>query len=49
MDAQTQILFCLMLLDNSFHETKLLRSGKTKHKQRKGLPGHDRGFEEQTH
>ena len=35
MDAQTQMLFSLMLLNNSFHAAKLLRSRKTKHKQRK--------------
>ena len=33
IDAQTQMLFCLMLLNNSFHAAKLLRSRKTKHKQ----------------
>ena len=34
-DAQTEMLFCLMLLNNSFHVAKLLRSRKTKHKQTK--------------
>ena len=35
MDAQTQMLFGLVLLNNSFRGAKLLRSRKTKHKQRK--------------
>ena len=35
MDAEMQMLFCLMLLNNSCHSAKLLRSRKTKHKQTK--------------
>ena len=35
MDAQTQMLFCHMLLKISFRAVKLLRSRKTKQKQRK--------------
>ena len=30
MDAQTQILLCLMLFNNSFHAAELPRSRKTK-------------------
>ena len=33
MDAQTQMLFCLMLFNNSFHVAKLPRS-KTKKKKK---------------
>ena len=30
MDAQTQMVFCLMLFNNSFREAKLRTSRKTK-------------------
>ena len=35
MNAETQILFSLMLLNNSFHTAKLPRSRKIRHKERK--------------
>ena len=50
MDAQTQMLFCLMLLNNSFHAANYLDQGKRNtNKERKRLSGYDRGFKEETH
>ena len=47
MDVQTQILFGLLLFNNSFHAAKLLRSRKER-KERKEISEYNFRFKKET-